>query len=364
MKFNRHRYQNDAPGDTGTGPATAPDADPPPAAPLANHPEPADPAPAPPAPAPDASTIKAADPDSESKINALLDTIGKDVAPTPDPAAKPDPAKPTPPADPKALDLTPPEGINERSKTRWTALADQAKLVPELERRATEAETALTGVRELVQQSGLQPEEFQGMLAMGRLYKSSDPKELQQALEQLDGLRADLATRLGVDAPGVDVLAAHPDLKSKVEGMMLSREDALEIVRLRNTAAQASQATAASRDMQQYQQTVQAAAKEMDATLAARAATPGHQAKVDHIRQYFADPARLQAFVTTYQPNQWKAAVLMMYDTYTPAPAMPTVPAAPQPLRPGHVASGVRVPNGKPVSSTEAVTNAWDALGL
>ena len=48
---------------------------------------------------------------------------------------------------------------------------------------------------------------------------------------------------------GVDVLAAHPDLKSKVEGMMLSREDALEIVRLRNTAAQASQATAASRDM-------------------------------------------------------------------------------------------------------------------
>ena len=373
MKLKRYRYQNPEPGDTGTGPATAPDADPPPAAPLANHPEPADPAPAPPAPAPDASTIKAADPDSESKINALLDTIGKDVAPTPDPAAKPepakvdppaDPAKPTPPADPKALDLTPPEGINERSKTRWTALADQAKLVPELERRATEAETALTGVRELVAQSGLQPEEFQGMLTMGRLYKSSDPKELQQALEQLDGLRADLATRLGVDAPGVDVLAAHPDLKSKVEGMMLSREDALEIVRLRNTAAQASQATAASRDMQQYQQTVQAAAKEMDATLAARAATPGHQAKVDHIRQYFADPARLQAFVTTYQPNQWKAAVLMMYDTYTPAPAMPTVPAAPQPLRPGNVSAGVRVPNGKPVSREEAVTNAWDALGF
>ena len=201
------------------------------------------------------------------------------------------------------------------------------------------------------------------MLTMGRLYKSSDPKELQQALEQLDGLRADLATRLGVDAPGVDVLAAHPDLKSKVEGMMLSREDALEIVRLRNTAAQASQATAASRDMQQFQQTVQRAATEMDATLAARAATPGHQAKVDHIRQYFADPARLQAFVTTYQPNQWKAAVLMMYDTYTPPPA-PVIPNIPQPLRPGNVSAGVRVPNGKPVSREEAVTNAWDALGF
>mgnify|MGYP000246292363 CR=1 FL=1 len=47
-------------------------------------------------------------------------------------------------------------------------------------------------------------------------------------LGQLDGLRADLATRLGVDAPGVDVLAQHPDLKAKVDGMTLSREDALE----------------------------------------------------------------------------------------------------------------------------------------
>lgn len=362
MKFNRHRYQNDAPGDTGTGPEPTPAPTPAPA-----------PSPEPTAQAPDP---KPAEPTpTEDKIGALLDTIGQEPKPA-EPAApdakapETDPPKPADPPkadakpEPKADDLTPPEDISERSKGRWATLSERAKMVPELEKRATEAETALAGVRELVQQSGLQPEEFQGMLAMGRLYKSSDPAELKQALEQLDGLRADLATRLGVDAPGVDVLAAHPDLKSKVEGMTLSREDALEIVRLRNTAAQASQATAASRDMQQYQQTVQAAAKEMDATLAARAATPGHQAKVDHIRQYFADPARLQAFVTTYQPNQWKAAVLMMYDTYTPAPAMPTVPAAPQPLRPGHVASGVRVPNGKPVSREEAVTNAWDALGL
>jgi len=368
----KHRYQHPEPGEPGTGPATPTPAEAP-SAPLANHP---DPAPAQPsAAAPDAATIKAADPDNEAKISALLDTIGKDVAPTPEPKVEPvaaDPAKPAvdpakPPAepDPKALDLTPPEGITERSKTRWTALADQARLVPDLEKRATEAETALTGVRELVAQSGLQPDEFQGMLQMGRLFKSADPKELQAALEQLDGLRADLATRLGVDAPGIDVLAQHPDLKAKVDGMTLSREDALEIVRLRGKGAQADQTQASQQEMAQFQATVKAAATEMDATLAARAATPGHQAKVDHIRQYFADPARLQGFVTTYQPNQWKAAVLMMYDSYTPpAAAAPAVPTTPQPLRPGHVASGVRVPNGKPISSTDAVANAWDAVGL
>lgn len=371
MKLKRYRYQNPEPGDTGTGPATPTPAEAP-SAPLANHPDPAPAQPAAAAPgAPAAAT--STEPDNEAKISALLDTIGKDVTPTPVPKVEPvaadpaklavaDPAKPPAEPDPKALDLTPPEGITERSKTRWTALADQAKLVPELEKRATEAETALTGVRELVAQSGLQPDEFQGMLQMGRLFKSADPKELQAALDQLDGLRADLATRLGVDAPGIDVLAQHPDLKAKVDGMTLSREDALEIVRLRGKGAQADQTQASQQEMAQFQATVKAAATEMDATLAARAATPGHQAKVDHIKAYFADKGRLTEFVTTYQPNQWKAAVLMMYDSYTP-PAAP-LPTTPQPLRPGHVASGVRVPNGKPVSSSDAVANAWDAVGL
>ena len=387
MKLKRYRYQNPEPGDTGTGPATPTPAEAP-SAPLANHPDPAPSQPAAAAPGAPAAA-KPAESDNEAKISALLDTIGKDVGATPEtkppagetkaptdgtkaPGAEPgsvppgtDPAKPATPADSKAIDLTPPEGITERSKTRWTALADQARLVPDLEKRATEAETALTGVRELVAQSGLQPDEFQGMLQMGRLFKSADPKELQEALQQLDGLRADLATRLGVDAPGIDVLAQHPDLKAKVDGMTLSREDALEIVRLRGKGAQADQTQASQQEMAQFQATVKAAATEMDATLAARAATPGHAEKVAFIKSQLADPKRIQEFVTTYQPHQWKAAVLMMYDAYTPpaAPA-PVIPAAPQPLRPGHVASGVRVPNGKPISSTDAVANAWDAVGL
>lgn len=391
MKLKRYRYQNPEPGDTGAGPAIPAPAEAP-SAPLANHPEPATihapqsaekPAQPAQADAGQPSTL-----DNEAKINALLDNIGKDVGATPEtkpaagetkaptdgtkspngvpgsvPAAT-DPAKPATPADPKALDLTPPEGITERSKTRWTALADQAKLVPELERRVTETEAQLNGVRDLVAQSGLDQTEFVNMLDMGRLFKSADPKELQAALQQLDGLRADLATRLGVDAPGIDVLDQHPDLKAKVDGMTLSREDALEIVRLRGKGAQADQTQASQQQMEQFKRACQNAATEMDATLAQRAATPGHQAKVDHIRQYFADAAKLQGFVTTYQPNQWKAAILMMYDAYTPPAPAPVIPTTPQPLRPGHVASGVRVPNGKPISSTDAVANAWDAIGL
>lgn len=350
-----HRYQAPEPGEPGTGESPAsPAIEAPAETTLANHPEPE------PSAEPEATPGKpAAQVDNAAKIDALLDTIGKEDKPkAPEPRAE-DPPKP---ADPKALDLTPPEGINDRSKTRWTALAEQAKQVPVLEERATKAETQLAGVRELVAQSGLAADEFQGMLAMGRLYKSTDPGELQQALQQLDGLRADLATRLGVDTPGVDVLAKHPDLQAEVDAMGISRERALEIVRLRNAEATNTASTQEQRGLQQFQAGVQQAATEMDDILAQRASAPGHVAKVDHIKAYFADPAKLQSFVTTYQPSQWKAAVLMMYDSYSP-PA-PAVPAVPQPLRPGNMASGHRQSGNKQVSSTAAVENAWGAIGL
>lgn len=371
MKLKRYRYQHPEPGEPGSGPAPAAAADPAPQSPpLANSQDPA-PAPAP-AAAPPSEPSTPVDPDQSTKIDALLSEIGKDVDPTPQPKpADPpkgeqppaDPSKPTPPADPKAFDLTPPEGITERAKARWTELAERAKAVPDLERRATEAETQLNDVRELVRESGLDQTEFGNMLEMGRLFKSADPKDLQSALQQLDGLRADLATRLGVDAPGIDPLAAHPDLKADVENMAISRERALEIARLRKGQATVEATNKATQEQQQFVATVRQAAAEMDATLKERANTPGHAAKVAHIQAYFKDPAKLQAFVTTYQPQQWKAAVLMMYDTFVP-PAAPAPVPTPQPLRPGNVAAGPRVPNGRPISALEAATNAFDQVGL
>lgn len=272
-----------------------------------------------------------------------------------------------PPADPKALDLTPPEGMSERAATRWAQLTERVKVVPELERRATEAETALSSVRQMVTRSGLAPDEFQDMLEIGRLFKSSTPTDLKAALERVDQLRTDLATRLGVDAPGADPLVKHPDLQAKVDGMTLSRADALEIVRLRTaTAAAEARQTAAQRSEQEvatYQQTVQSAAQQMDAALAERAATPGHAERVAFIRSHFSNPANLQTFVATYQPTQWKAALLMMYDAHVPAPKAPP-PAAPQPLRPSSAALGRPVSNGQPVTAQSAVAGAFERLGL
>ncbi len=254
--------------------------------------------------------------------------------------------------------------MSERAKARWADLTERVKVVPELERRATEATQQLDSVRRMVTDSGLAPEEFGTVLNLGKLYKSNDPKDLQTALQQIEGLRADIATRLGTEVAGIDLLAQHPDLKQRVEGMTLSREDALEMVRLRTQNQTAQRSQDQSREFQQFQVTVQQAAQQMDATLEQRKHQPGHEAKVAFIKGQLADPVKLQQFVTTYEPHQWQAAVLMMYDAFSP-PAAPAPAAAPspQPLRPGNVSSGARIAT-QPTNAMDAVQSAFAAAGL
>ena len=289
------------------------------------------------------------------KIGDLIDNIGK-------PAEKPaETAKPGESVAKPSEDDKPPEDAGPRAKSRWMELSERAKAVPVLEERATKAETELASVRDMVKASGLDQTEFQGMLQIGRMFKSSDPKDLQAALQELDAVRADVAKRLGVEAPGVDMLADHPDLQAEVDDMAISRERAVEIAGLRNAKAKLDQEHERTSTQTQFMATVQTAASQMDVALAQRAATPGHAAKVEWIKAQLSDPVKMQQFVSTYQPGQWQAAVMMMYDAYTP-PAVQQ--AVPQPLRPGVVASGVRQTGSKAMTSTDAVNNAWEAAGL
>lgn len=309
-------------------------------------------------------------------LQNLLDTVGEEGADdkpaAPDPAPKPPEgsATPAPPAAAPAaakpedkkgeVDLTPPEGMSARAQERWSQLTERVKAIPELERRATEATTQLQAVRSLVQDSGLSPDEFRDMLALSKLSRSADPAQARQALERLDAIRADIAIRAGVDAPGIDLLAKHPDLKGEVDAMTLPKERALEIARSRELQARQQQAAQGQDDVAKFQQTVQQAAASMEQTLAAKAGTPGHEAKLAYIADHFGKPENLQKFVTTYQPEQWQAAILWMYDHYTPPAA---TPAPPQPLRPQNTRTG-RPQNNGPVTAESAVENALRMAGM
>jgi hypothetical protein len=329
-------------------PAPAPVADAPPAEPVES------PAPA---PAPE-------DEDKPYDLSAALDKALEPVSqepaepkpPEPTPAPTPAPA-PKPDAKPAEIDLTPPEGMTERAQQRWSQLTERAKLVPQLELQAREATTQLQSIREMVNGSGLDANEFTDMLEMARLFKAGDAK----ALQRLDGLRADLATRLGVEVAGVDPLAAHPDLKADVESMTLTKERALELAKLRGKGQQADQITEGQRELQQFQQTVAAAAADMEAVLKTREATPGHEHRLKVIAEHFKQPGKLQEFVTTYEPKQWKPALLWMYENIAVPAAAP--PAGPQPLRPTAARAGVPVRTG-PATAESAVAGALERLGL
>lgn len=251
--------------------------------------------------------------------------------------------------------------MSERAAQRWQQLTERAKLVPDLERRATEATQALDSVRQLVSNSGLAPNEFSDMLETARLAKSTNPQDAQAALQRLDAIRSDLAQRFGLEAPGVDPLAAHPDLKADVDGMLMTRERALEIARLRAGNQQAQQLTQEQSEQRQHQQAIQSAAASMDQALKARAGTPGHDAKVAYIVNHFQNPQNLQAFVKTYQPQQWQAVLMTMYDAFTPQPVAapaPAQPPVPQPLRSSAARAGAAVQTG-PITADSAIRGAF-----
>lgn len=315
----------------------------------------------------------AAPADPFAGLNDMLDKVGTDApASGPTPAPKPGatgavPAGPAAPAAAKKPesadeDLTPPEGMNERAQQRFAQLAEKVKGLPELERRATEAETQLGQVRTMVNASGLSANEFTDMLETGRLFKSGNPKDLQAAMVRLDALRTNIATRLGIDAPGADPLAAHPDLKAEVEALSLTKDRALEIARLRNKGAQADTMTADQRELAQHQEAVQKGTTAMETALKQRAGQPGHEHRLKAIQTYLADPAKKQAFVTTYRPEQWASALTLMYDSITVPTAAPGH-AVPQPLRPGNTRTGAPVNNG-PVTASSAVEAAFASIGM
>ena len=309
---------------------------------------------------------------AQDSIMSALDQIGQPEAKeTPYFPKDEAPKEPRTDAKKPESDDEPPEDVSDRAKGRWAQLAEKARKVPELETQLEQTRQQVEGVKQLVQSAGLDADEFGAVLNIGKLYKSNDPQELGKALQILQSLQVDVAARLGVDVGQVDVLAQHPDLAHAVANQQLSREHALEMVRLRSESQRLSgtnqrlqQATQEQvrnqQEAQQFQQTVQQAATDMDSHLAARASEPGHAAKMAYVNQYFQDPQRMQAFVSTYQPSQWKAAVTMLYESYNPPVQRQSVP---QPLRPTNTVTGARV-NNAPTSAEDAIMGAFERIGV
>ena len=275
-----------------------------------------------------------------SRMKALLDTLSGDK-PAEQPAA---PKVEVPAEDGAAKTDDKPADSGSETKTveqEETELLEGVKSERGKERirqvfaERKQLEQDMTEFKQLVTSTGMTPQDFAQTLEFGRLVNSGDEKDVRVALEMLESQRAMLYQRLGVEAPGVDLLKDHDDLKQAVDNMEITRERAVELAKFRKSEAakaqQQQEVQATTQRQQEFQQTVQSAAGAMEAYLKTRANEVDHPARMKVITAHFQNPANLQAFIQTYQPNQWAATIKMMYDGIV----VPQAPAGhqPQPMR-------------------------------
>ena len=250
---------------------------------------------------------------------------------------------------------------SERSRNRFQALKQQAT---EAEARYKDIEEQVTSLQRSISDAGMDANQFAQTIQFAKLSNSQNPADLRVARDMLQQQLASISVRLGEDAPGVDVLAQFPDLKQAVDNLEVTREAANELAKHRHMQAQQAQMMQARQqaDQQQaqYQQTVQQASKSMDAYLQSRASEVDHAAKMKALHEHFADPARMQQFVSTHQPHQWAQAVAFMYDNIKVAQQPPA--RSQQPLRAR--ASMLGSPDASAASPLGRLAQHMDSMGL
>ena len=316
-----------------------------------------------------ADSTPAADPAKPgSRMAAMLDELSGEPAaqPAADPAKSDEPAQPAP-AQPTAEDkpAEPPTPDQEEAELLAGVKSERGKeRIKQVFAERKQLEQDVQEFRELVKSTGMSAQDFAQTLEFGRLVNSGDEKNLRVALEMIESQRAMLYQKLGVEAPGVDLLTGHDDLREAVDNMEITRERAVELAKYRKQQADVQQRQQAQAQQQQeratYEQTVTQAATAMDAYLQTRANEVDHQARMRVISDHFKSPENLQAFVQTYQPQQWAATIKMMYDSIKVPAAQ--APAAPQPIRSRPAALGNPAPSaGAPI---DRIAQRMESMGL
>jgi len=173
----------------------------------------------------------------KSKMEAMLDALTDDPNTSAKPAAEPvnkvEPVKAT--DQPKAPEQEVAELLDGVKSERGRERIKQAFA----EKKQLEQE--IGSFREMVRSTGMSPQQFAQTLEFGRLVSSGDEKNIRMALEMIEDQRAMLYQKLGVEAPGVDLLQGHDDLKKAVDNMEITRERAVELAKYRKQQQEVQQ---------------------------------------------------------------------------------------------------------------------------
>lgn len=227
-----------------------------------------------------------------------------------------------------------------------------------------EAEGNVAAVREMISSAGLNAETFGQHLEFARLANSSNPQDLQQAAQILESTRSELYRRLGQDAPGFDALAEYPELAQRVQNLEMPRDAALELARARRMQQEIDQQRNAQQaqliQRQQFDHAVTAAQRSLEQYVASRQGEVDHPARMRAVEAYFADPKKMHEFTATYRPEQWPAAIRMLYDHVQVAPQRRPTPG-PLTSRPAPMGTRAPAPDAQPA---DRIMGRLDEMGI
>ena len=173
----------------------------------------------------------------ETEVEAIKKALEENADDSPKPEQKveeapPQEEKPSPQAEEsKPSDLyEEPEGLKPKAQERFRALVENNKAVSD---ELDQAKNAMTEIHQTVANSGMSPEEFGQMLSYAQMANSESKDDNEYAFKMIDAEYQRMAGKIGKEVEGVDLFKDFPDIKSKVDGYELSKEDALEIMNSR-----------------------------------------------------------------------------------------------------------------------------------
>lgn len=261
------------------------------------------------------------------------------------------PQKPMTPEDEEAEALA--SVKSERGKERLQAMLSERK----------EVKTKLGDLQNYVRESGLDEEGFTSLMALARMVNSPDIEQRKQGLKAIETVRAELYKTIGMEAPGVDLLKDHADLKEKVDALEMTREDALTIANARAFQKKQQEIQAQQAALVQQRQALQTYGQMAIQAFQSRANDPGFDQKVQLIERYFANQDNLARFVRTHAPETWGEALMFMYDSLNVGTAQQPRSNTPTPITQNRTRSmGTRERGAQ--SNPQGIANLIDELGL
>jgi hypothetical protein len=241
-----------------------------------------------------------------------------------------------------------PENASVKTKERFERLttgykevvAERDQVRQDLERASYIAD----GWAEAVARCGANTDQIATMFRYLEGRNSPSPEGRRQAYETLKSELVTLAKELGEEAPGVDPLEAHPDLKAAVEDLRIDQEYAREVAK-----ARAAQKLGQQHVTQQHAEiAAQAEARNAVGSIREYAAAKQAENPAEFAAKQKAVEAYAQRVMQKHPPAAWPQLIADYYET---------VPAAAAPVAAAPVA---RVPN--PIRSTGV--GAGKATGL